>query len=375
MRILLVGEYSNLHNTLKVGLKRLNHEVTLVSTGDYFKNFDSDIKIKMPFKKSWLKKINSIFFRILKIDLNAWYVLHQFKQHQQKFVDFDVVQLINQTPFDLYPKHEKNIFDFLKSHNKKIFILSCGIDSHYLEYASQHKDFLSVLKPYFKNKLQKKGNQHVFKYLLPDFKSYYQYLLSNSNGFIATDIDYLIPMKNHSKLLGFIPYPLNIPTIVNQQKSKITILHGINSVNFIKKGNDVFSKVLKKIALEYPEIVIKETRDLPFKIYQKELQEADILLDQMYANDQGYNALIAMSYGKVVFTGASDLFLEHYQLKNKQVCIHATDDEAQLYTNLKEIIEDDKLRQEISQNAIAFVKEHHDVKIVTNKYLELWHNH
>ena len=42
MKILLVGEYSGLHNSLKEGLIQLNHKVTLVSSGDNFKNYPSD---------------------------------------------------------------------------------------------------------------------------------------------------------------------------------------------------------------------------------------------------------------------------------------------------------------------------------------------
>ena len=46
MKILLIGEYSNLHNSLKQGLQKKGHEVVLLSSGDGFKNFDSDIVIK-----------------------------------------------------------------------------------------------------------------------------------------------------------------------------------------------------------------------------------------------------------------------------------------------------------------------------------------
>ena len=45
MKILLIGEYSNLHNSLKKGLIELGHEVTLVSFGDGFKNLSSDIRL------------------------------------------------------------------------------------------------------------------------------------------------------------------------------------------------------------------------------------------------------------------------------------------------------------------------------------------
>lgn len=44
MKILLIGEYSRLHNSLKEGLQHLGHDVTLISTGDGMKQFPSDRK-------------------------------------------------------------------------------------------------------------------------------------------------------------------------------------------------------------------------------------------------------------------------------------------------------------------------------------------
>ena len=40
----------------------------------------------------------------------------------------------------------------------------------------------------------------------------------------------------------------------------------------------------------------------------KNYEQAHIILDQVYAFDQGYNALEAMAKGKVVFTGAEAIF-------------------------------------------------------------------
>ena len=57
MKILLVGEYSRLHNSLKEGLVELGHEVTIISTGDYFKDYPSDIKLRPKFTDGILKKI------------------------------------------------------------------------------------------------------------------------------------------------------------------------------------------------------------------------------------------------------------------------------------------------------------------------------
>ena len=45
MKILLLGEYSRLHNSLKEGLVALGHEVSIVGCGDKFKQFPVDYSI------------------------------------------------------------------------------------------------------------------------------------------------------------------------------------------------------------------------------------------------------------------------------------------------------------------------------------------
>ena len=39
MRILLIGEYSNVHWTLACGLRQLGHQVTVLSNGDFWKDY------------------------------------------------------------------------------------------------------------------------------------------------------------------------------------------------------------------------------------------------------------------------------------------------------------------------------------------------
>ena len=57
MKILLVGEFSRLHNSLKEGLQKLNHEVFLYGFNDGFKDFPIDLKLEKKFDKGFLKKI------------------------------------------------------------------------------------------------------------------------------------------------------------------------------------------------------------------------------------------------------------------------------------------------------------------------------
>ena len=46
MKILLLGDYSNLHWTLAEGLRKLGHQVCVVSDGDFWKSYKRDINVK-----------------------------------------------------------------------------------------------------------------------------------------------------------------------------------------------------------------------------------------------------------------------------------------------------------------------------------------
>ena len=45
MKILLLGEYSNVHWTLAQGLRELGHEVCVISNGDFWKDYPRDIDV------------------------------------------------------------------------------------------------------------------------------------------------------------------------------------------------------------------------------------------------------------------------------------------------------------------------------------------
>jgi len=77
---------------------------------------------------------------------------------------------------------------------------------------------------------------------------------------------------------------------------------------------------------------------------------AHIVLDQIYALDQGYNALEAMAKGKVVFTGASEAFTDYYGL-NENVAIHALPDKDYLVQQLSYLIENPSKIKEIRKTS------------------------
>jgi len=364
MKILLVGEYSRLHNSLKEGLQKLGHQVVILAAGDGFKNYPVDIKLEASFfKSSFGNKIRQLVYRLTKIDLAATEILKKFNKLRPQLTGFDVVQLINENPFLATPSVEKQIISFLKQHNKKLFLLSCGTDYTSVSFALKKQLKYSIFTPFFENPLLKKKYASALKYTTPEYKDLHHHIMSKIEGIIASDIDYHLPLESHPKYLGLVPNPINTDLIDYKPltiSGKIHILLGINSSNTVKKGIPIFKTVLNQLQEKHPnKISITVVEDLPYKEYIKYFDNAHIVLDQVYSYDQGYNALEAMAKGKVVFTGAETEFYNYYNLKDK-VALNATPDIEKLYNNLEELVLHPEKIIEISKNARTFIEETHD---------------
>jgi len=378
MKILLVGEYSRLHNSLKEGLEKLNHEVTIVASKDGFKNFDVDLPIHKKYDKGILKKFKNLIYRLTKIDLESIHSKKQILNLKPKISDFDVVQFINETSLGCAAAIEKDIFDLISKWNKNVFLLSCGTDYISVKYAHDEIPEYSILTPYL-NGNETSKTSYGLKYLQDDFIKLHHHIYKSIVGVIASDLDYHLPLLNHPKYLGLIPNPINTEQLEFQQlkiEDKIVIFHGINSHNYYKKGNDIFDAALDIINTKYADkIKIVTVRSLPYDEYIKTYNQAHIMLDQIYAYDQGFNALEAMAKGKVVFTGAEKEWLDYYDLEEDTVAINALPDAISVANKLEELILNPEKIVEISTNARRFVETHHDYETCAENYLKTWQKH
>ncbi|WP_194765861.1 glycosyltransferase [Tamlana sp. I1] len=378
MKILLIGEYSRLHNSLKEGLIKNGHEVLLVGSGDGFKNYPVDIDISAKTKKiGALFLITKLIHKLTRFDISKIEVAIRFYLLLPKLKDFDVVQLINENTIKTFISTEIWFLKKIKEQNKKLFLLSCGTDYVSVKYAFDKKIRYSILTPFHSNpKLKKKYKHSILKYISKQNYKLHDFLYKNINGVIASDMDYHIPLENNTAYLGLIPNPINSDKLKFTPmhiKNKITIFHGINTENAFKKGNLFFSEALKNIEKKHPDKVkIITTEDVPYNDYIKSYNECHILLDQVYSFDQGYNALEAMAKGKVVFTGAEKEWLDYYNLKENTVAINALPNTDDITKKLEWLILNPEKLIEISKNARHFIEKEHDFIKIAQRYVSCW---
>ena len=376
MRILLIGEFSRLHNSLKEGLVALGHEVVIIANGDGFKNFPVDLSTKAKWCETKLGNIpRQIIYRLTKLDIAKLEYGIRFWLHLNKLKGFDVVQLINEAPIQTIPSWERLLLQKIFLQNKKTFLLCCGVDYIVANHLIHKKERYSIMNPYFENANSKAEYQFIFEFLTENHKRTHDLVYQNIEGVMASDMDYVLPLQKHSKFLGLIPNPINTSKINYSEigiTDKVVMFLGINRSTYYTKGISFFEKAIEFIREKYPdkvEVIIAE--NLPYQEYISLYDKAHIVLDQVYGFDQGYNALEAMAKGKVVFTGAETEFEKHYNLTEK-VAINALPDVDYLVESLSDLIEHPEKIKAIGNHARTFVENEHDYIMIAKKYSETW---
>lgn len=354
----------------------MGHEVLLIANGDGFKNYPVDCSTKARFSESvWGKIPRAFFYHIFNFDIAKLEFGIRFYLHLKKLKGFDVVQLINESPIQTTAGFERYLLKKVMLQNGRLFLLCCGVDYTVAKFLMAKKVRYSIMNPYFENPDSHKEYGFVLDFLSESHKKIHQLIYDNCRGVIASDIDYLLPMQGHPKFTGLIPNPVNTDRIEFSPPpvaDKISIFLGINKWTYHTKGIVFFEKALEIIRERYTDKVeIITCENLPYQTYIKQFSKAHILLDQVYAFDQGYNALEAMARGKVVFTGAEIEFTDHYRLTGK-VAVNALPDTDYLVAELAKLIENPAEIGAISQRARDFIeKEHHYIKIA-EKYCAAW---
>ena len=377
MKILLLGEYSRLHNSLKEGLVSLGHEVTIVASGDDFKKYDTDYTIDSGFlPRFWfILKVKNLVYKITSIDLEKIERAVRFYFLLPKLKGFHHVQLINSDAIETYPFLARFLYKKTFKNIESRSLLVCGDETPVIDYLLKKELKYSVLTPYFEDATLRKQFEFPLKYRTKRYRKTFDWLHKNCNALIASDLDYKIPLEAMEYKTHFIPNPINTDTIEFKKleiNTKVVLFLGINRGSSIKKGISFFEKALTLIKEKYNdkvEIII--TENVPYRQYISLYNKAHILLDQVYAYDQGYNALEAMAKGKVVFTGAENEFTKQYNL-TERVAVNALPDVDSLVNELSFLIENPEEIIAIGKRARTFIeKEHHYIQIA-EKYVEAW---
>ncbi|HIT39919.1 MAG TPA: glycosyltransferase family 1 protein [Candidatus Caccoplasma intestinavium] len=366
MKILLLGEASNLHWTLAEGLRTLGHDVTVASGGSGWMNNRRNIDLQ----RNSYGLIGSLRY------------VFDVARYLPLFRNFDVVQLSNPVFLQLRPEKNRLVFDYLFRHNRKIFLDALGTDYFYVK-ACQEKRF-RYSDFYIGNRLREypDSRETIEAWNSKPLKNLNRYIADRCNGIAACLYEYFISYENdYREKLAYIPIPIQPPGETApdtrwKNEEKIQFFIGIQRDRSRLKGTDIFDKVLQEIEWKYPrECEIKRVVSLPLEEYLSVMRSSHVLIDQLYSYTPATNALQAMSQKLSVVSGAEPEYYDFIGEKQLRPIFNALPDEQQIYDLFEKIIKEKNSLQQRCNDSRAFIEKHHDYIKVAGEYLDFWEKH
>ncbi len=302
MKILLLGEYSNVHWTLAEGLRELGHAVTVVSNGDNWKGYKRDIDLS----RRSLGTVNTLRY--------LWDLHRTIPQLK----GYDVVQLINPVFLDLRAERVLSLYRKIRRQNGKLFLGSFGIDKPWVEEGRRHGTFRYCDFHINGTSRHTPEVEEMERTWLHGAKGrLFDIIADDCDGIIAGLYEnYVCCKPKYGDKLRFIPFPINhvsiSPKKPHPEYQGIRFFIGIQRQRAAYKGADIMLGALRDLQGKHPdlmEVVVAE--NVPFAQYQHMMDTSDVLLDQLYSYTPAMNALLAMAKGLVVVGGGEE---EQYQL-------------------------------------------------------------
>lgn len=363
MRILLLGDYSNVHATLAEGLRALGHKLLVASDGDSWKDYPRDLDLK----RHSLHPLYSLgYYFWLKYKIDAL-------RH------FDVVQLINPVFVPLRASRIHELYKRLRQHNRSLFLGAFGIDHYWVKAGLdcttfRYSDFNigATLRHNADNTL------FIRDWLEGEKGVLNKHIAEDCDGIISGLYEYHASyLPYYADKLRHIPFPINrkaiSPRTPHAPDGKVHFFIGIQRARHQYKGTDIMLEALERLARAYPERVqIHKAENLPFATYQHVMNSADVLLDQLYSYTPAMNALLAMAKGLVVVSGGEP---EHYALIQEETLrpiINVQPTAESVYQALERLIINDTILPRCAQASIDYIAKHHDHIQVAQQYLDFW---
>ena len=361
MRILLLGEYSNVHATLAEGLRTLGHQVTVASNGDFWKNYPRDIDLSRKEGK-----------------LGGLKLLAKVCAQLPQWRGYDVVQFINPIFLELKANHILPIYKYLRKHNKKMVLCAMGMDWYWvhectyrkpLRYSDfnigdkvrtdepavrEQRDWLGTAKEQL-NKYIAADCDHIIAGLYEDYVCYEPYFKEKTH-FIP------LPIKAESNLSPHASHP-----------STIKVFIGISKGRSAYKGTDIMLRAAEDVLRAHPDkMQLIKAEGVPFAEYQKLMDGSDAILDQLYSYTPSMNPLLAMSKGIICIGGGEP---ENYEILGEnelRPIINVQPTYESVRDELEQLIINPSHINELKHQSIEYVRRHHDYIKVAKQYEALY---
>ena len=361
MRILLLGEYSNVHATLAEGLRTLGHEVTVASNGDFWKDYPRDIDLA---RKEGIMGGLALMAKV-------YACLPQWR-------GYDVVQLINPMFLELKAERIFPIYRYLRRQNRKMVLCAMGMDWYWVHECTYRKP---LRYSDFNIGQQVRTDEPALR----EQRDWLGTAKERLNKYIAADCDQIITGLYEYQVCyepyfkektHFIPLPIKMPSLpspLNPHLSPLRLFIGISKGRSAYKGTDIMLRAAEDLQRQYPDrLHIIKAEGVPFEQYQQMLDGSDALMDQLYGYTPAMNALLAMSKGIICIGGGEP---ENYEILGEtelRPIVNVQPTYESVRQELEQLILHPERIPTLKQQSIEYARRHHDYIKVAKQYEEVY---
>lgn len=365
MKILFLGDYSNLHGCLGAELRRRGHHVTVVSDGGAYMRTAADIRLER--RPGALGSLSYL----LKSQLTL-----------SRLRGYDVVQLINPGFLSLRPSRLRGIFDRIRNNNGRIFLTLAGNDHFFVKACCQtdmfrFSEFRADGRPtpaIVANPDTERG------WLVDELASYTRHVYDNVDGAMAVLPEYEMAARPVlGDRVGFTNIPVdlsNVPYSSLDVTDRVRFFIGIRSRWMINKGTDRLLSLLQDLERDMPDrCEVVQVSDVSLEEYLRLMRNSHIVVDQLYSYSPATNALQAMALGRVAASGGQPEYyasLSGWDGGQPVISLQPSAGLDDIRERLGALVADPSPLREMSVQGRRLVERYNDVSVVADAFLAQW---
>lgn len=357
MKILLIDDVSGVHQNLRDGLHELGHEchLLLIKEEDS-RNIDNVINIHRPLGRGIIPSVART--------LNK-YIESRTLEHYDAICIAHRLSLIDRPLFLRY----KDLPSIRQSTSHLTYI-ALGCDEVGFVAGNSKLPY----RPCQGCEVEDVAGKTCIKSTRPLHTKAMELLNKYIDSVVIPAVEYEHVSEKFHGMSYKIPFPINVNKIpwrpAISTPGTVRIVHTPTRVGF--KGTSIISRAIETLLMEGQDIEYRQVSNLSYKDYIKNVEDADVVIDQVRSQSAGMNALIMLAMGKIVVSGNTVLAKEFFTFGDESPVFDGDPDVNNLTIALREII---KIRSKYKMIADAgrhYVQKHHGSKHVAAKYIELW---
>lgn len=366
MKILLIGEASFLHNTLKKALVERGHDVATMSDGNGWHDAPRDIDLRRDMR--WGK-------------LGGLKVVWQLLRHIPRLCGNDIVQIHNYQFVPLMYGWNTLLLRFLKLTNRRVVKGCFGDDPQILRRQAMGVPEYSDTFWCGREQNMELHRARIDEVTLHGAERAWRKTTGMADALVACLYEYWLDynVPPFAQKLHYLPLPMVLPAAcclrVKGGGDTIRVLVGIQPGRDYIKGARRMAAWLEDIKLRHSgRLDIVYVEGVPYDEYMRMLDEADVLVDQLYSYTPSMNSLAAMARGTVVIGGGEEEYYEFIGECRLRPIINVRPDvadRANIGAIEKAFFTAGSLER-LSRESVEFVRKYHDVRRVAELYEQMY---